>query len=477
MRDYSNYDVVVVGAGLSGSEAALQCAAAGLSVALFEMRPGMPSPAHHGDGAAELVCSNSLKSDDPTSAAGLLKRELFLMDSRLLEVAYRFRVPAGGALAVDRERFSAEITDMLEQEARIDFIREEFTDLGEVAKRVPVIVAAGPLASAGLAESLGSYTGADLFFYDAAAPIVSADSLDTSRVFAASRYGKGAGDDYLNIALDRDEYDRFYNELVSARRVHDKAFEQSDFFNACQPVEEIARKGYDALRYGALKPVGIDDPRTGRWPFALVQLRCETVAKQAYNLVGFQTNLTWPEQKRVFSLLPGMQDAHFERYGVMHRNTFVDAPRVQDMDLSLKAEKNIFLAGQIAGTEGYTEAIASGCLCALNVIRRIQGKGSVVLPSVTALGSLMEYAHSSDTVDYQPMHVNFGIMQPLAEKEKGKRARYKKYALRSLEELYGYLGTLGGTFDVGSLASRYNAIKEEIESVPDEIRKRKDRVQ
>ncbi|MBK5211697.1 MAG: methylenetetrahydrofolate--tRNA-(uracil(54)-C(5))-methyltransferase (FADH(2)-oxidizing) TrmFO [Coriobacteriia bacterium] len=477
MRDYSLYDVVVVGAGLSGSEAALQCAASGLSVALFEMRPSMSSPAHHGDGAAELVCSNSFKSDDPTTAAGLLKRELALMGSRLLEVAYRFRVPAGSALAIDRERFSEEITELLNREDRIDFIREEFTDLQKAAEQTPVIVAAGPLVSEALAKSLGSYTGASLFFYDAAAPIVSAESLDGSRVFAASRYGKGAGDDYLNIALDRDEYDVFYHELISARRVHDKVFEQSDFFNACQPVEEIARKGYDALRYGALKPVGIDDPRTGRWPFALVQLRCETVAKQAYNLVGFQTNLTWPEQKRVFSLLPGMGDARFERYGVMHRNTFVDAPRVQNIDLSLKAEKNIFLAGQIAGTEGYTEAIASGQLCALNVIRRIQGKKSVVLPSVTVLGSLMEYAHSSDTIDYQPMHVNFGIMQPLVEKEKGKRARYKKYALRSMEELYKYLSTLGETFDFASLTSRYNALKEEIESVPDEIRKRKDRVQ
>ena len=439
MIDVSQYDCIIIGAGLAGSQAALTCAKHELKVALFEMRPQKSSPAHHTDKAAELVCSNSLKSDVCINAAGLLKRELTLMGSELLEIARDVSVPAGGALAVDRALFSERVEDLLLASDLIDVIHEEVTSIEEMLVGVPVIVAAGPLCSDELAQSLKPYLGEGLNFYDAAAPIVATSSLDAERVFRASRYEKGEGDDYLNIALNEDEYRIFYDALVSAERVIEKDFEKKDLFNACQPVEEIARKGYDALRYGVMKPVGIDDPRTGRWPFALVQLRAETQTAEAYNLVGFQTNLTWPEQKRVFGLLPGLEHAEFERFGVMHRNTFLNAPLLQDISMSLKEEPKLFFAGQITGTEGYTEAIASGLLCALNVVALLRGKEPVVLPSCSAFGSLMAYAHDETIHNYQPMHVNYGIMEPLSMKVRGKRDRYKQYALRSIKALHKFL--------------------------------------
>lgn len=441
MSRNSHPDVVIVGAGLAGSQAALTCARHGLHVHLYEMRPEKKSPAHHSDYAAELVCSNSLKSDVCINAAGLLKRELTLLGSEVLAQAYHHRVPAGGALAVDREEFSESVDDLLSENPRITRINEEFDTFDKVPDGIPVIIAAGPLCSDKLSEALAPFVGDSMNFYDAAAPIVQADSLDESRVFSASRYGKGEGDDYLNVALDQKEYDVFYNALVNAERVNKKEFEKNDLFNACQPLEEIARKGYDALRYGVMKPVGIDDPRTGRWPFALVQLRTETRHRHAYNLVGFQTNLTWSEQKRVFRLLPGLQNVEFERYGVMHRNTFINAPEMQRIDLSLKNAPLIYLAGQITGTEGYTEAIASGLLAGLNVVARIKGLTPFVLPEETVLGSLMKYAHDETTVDYQPMHVNFGIMTPLENRVRNKRERYKHYALRSMKALEEYKAT------------------------------------
>lgn len=439
MIDISNYDCCVIGAGLAGSQAALTCAKHNLRVALFEMRPQKTSPAHHSDKAAELVCSNSLKSDVCINASGLLKRELALLGSELLECAYKVSVPAGGALAVDRDLFSSCVEELLTSNERIDIIREEVTSLKEFLNKIPVIVAAGPLCSDELAKSLLPYIGESLNFYDAAAPIVETSSLNFDRVFRASRYGKGEGDDYLNIALDETEYQTFYEALISAERVIKKDFEKKDLFNACQPVEEIARKGYDALRYGVMKPVGIDDPRTGRWPFALVQLRAETSAAEAYNLVGFQTNLTWPEQKRVFGLLPGLENAEFERFGVMHRNTFMNAPRIQNINLSLKEIPELFFAGQITGTEGYTEAIASGLVCALNVIAYLKGSEPFIMPSESVFGSLMAYAHDEQTVDYQPMHVNYGIMAPLTMRVRNKRDRYKHYALRSIQSLHDYV--------------------------------------
>lgn len=428
--DGANGSVRVIGAGLAGTEAALQLARRGIRVELCEMRPHAMPAAHHGTDFAELVCSNSFKSDDPATAAGLLKRELELLGSEIMRVARRHAVPAGAALAVDRDEFSRELTALVESEPLITVLRGEVT---EIDPSVTTIVAAGPLASDSLATALSHYTGEGrLYFFDAAAPIVMADSLDPARVFAASRYGKGDGDDYLNIALDRDEYEAFYDALINAERVHSKDFERRELFAACQPVEEVARTGVDAVRYGAMKPVGIDDPRTGRWPYALVQLRAETSSREAYNLVGFQTNLTWGEQARVFRMLPGMENAEFARFGVMHRNTFVDAPRVQETDFSVKGEPWLFLAGQITGTEGYLEAAASGLVAALNVAARMGNAAPFVLPEVSALGSLFAYAHNPETSPYQPMHVNFGIIPPLETRERNKRERYRLYAERAV---------------------------------------------
>ena len=425
--------VRVIGGGLAGTEAALQLARRNIPVELCEMRPESSSPAHHGNDFAELVCSNSFKSDDPATAAGLLKRELELLGSEIMRVARRHAVPAGAALAVDRDAFSAELTAMVDAEPLITVVRGEVTELDP---SVVTIVAAGPLASDKLASELSRYAGDDrLYFFDAAAPIVMADSLDYSRVFAASRYGKGDGDDYLNIALDRDEYEAFYEALIGADRVHSKDIERRELFAACQPVEEVARTGVDAVRYGAMKPVGIDDPRTGRWPYALVQLRAETATREAYNLVGFQTNLTWGEQARVFRMLPGMENAEFARFGVMHRNTFVDAPRVQNADFSVKGQPWLFLAGQITGTEGYLEAAASGLVAALNVVAHTEGSDPFILPETSALGSLFGYAHNPETSPYQPMHVNFGIIPPLETKERNKRERYRLYAERAVAAL------------------------------------------
>ena len=426
--------VGIIGAGLAGSEAALQLAAAGIGVTLFEMRPHVTSPAHEGSRCAELVCSNSFKSDDGATAAGLLKRELEHLGSKLLPFARRCSVDAGAALAVDRVRFSKLVTRAIENEPRIELRREEFVfspDHGFDA----LIIAAGPLASERLTESLSPLLGTHLSFFDAAAPIISADSIDCAQAFFASRYGKGSGKDYLNCALDETQYRAFREALIQADKVVKRDFESKELFCACQPIEEVARTGEDAIRYGALKPVGIDDPRTGRWPYALVQLRAEDRNRQAYNLVGFQTNLTWPEQRRVFRMIPGLEDAEFLRYGVMHRNTFVDAPRLCEDDFSLKRHPYVWLAGQITGTEGYTEAIGSGLYVARNVAARLQGTEPLRLSDKTVLGALFAYATDEATMNYQPMHVNFGLIAPLENRVKNKRDRYAAYAKRSLDEL------------------------------------------
>ncbi|HEY3318644.1 MAG TPA: methylenetetrahydrofolate--tRNA-(uracil(54)-C(5))-methyltransferase (FADH(2)-oxidizing) TrmFO [Coriobacteriia bacterium] len=420
--------VTVVGGGLAGSEAAWQLAERGIRVTLAEMRPVASDPAHQTDRLAELVCSNSLKSDDPSTAAGQLKRELEALGSVVLACARATSVPAGAALAVDRERFAALVTHVIESHPWIALVREEVESVPEG----DVIVATGPLTSDALAESLSALLGSErLAFFDAAAPIVEAASLDRSVVFAASRYGKGSGADYLNAAFGREEYERFIDALVSAERVHAKDFEPRELFQACQPVEEIARTGGDALRFGAMKPVGLTDPRTGERPWAVAQLRAEDAAGAAYNLVGFQTNLTFAEQRRVFRLIPGLASADFLRYGVMHRNTFVDAPRLLAPDLTLRAHPRVALAGQLTGTEGYLEAACGGLLSALGTYARIAGLPPVRLPAASAFGSLLAYATDPDTTPYQPMHVNFGIVPPLDPPVRGKRQRYAAYAERA----------------------------------------------
>ena len=377
--------VTIVGGGLAGSECALSLSRRGVAVRLYEMRPEVSSPAHHTGKFAELVCSNSLKSLREDSAAGLLKHELLYMGSSLLPLALQARVPAGGALAVDRDVFSDLVTSAIEAEPLIEVVHQEVRELPEG----PCVIAAGPLCSDALFQVLSDTIGASsLSFFDAAAPIVDAATIDRSVVFAQSRYGEEGAGDYLNCPMDREEYDRFMTELLGARRVIGKDFEQKDLFSACQPVEEVARTGHDSLRFGALKPVGLTDPRTGRRPWAAVQLRAENAARTAYNLVGFQTNLAWGEQKRVFSLIPGLEHAEFFRYGVMHRNSFVDTPRVLDRTFRLPGT-SIRLAGQITGTEGYTEAIASGLIAALNTYADLRGLPAVDLPRTGAFGSLV----------------------------------------------------------------------------------------
>lgn len=425
--------VTVIGGGLAGCEAAWQLAARGISVRLIEMRPSVMTPAHHTGELGELVCSNSFKSDDPGTAAGLLKRELEALGSLVLGVARETAVPAGGALAVDRHQFSSALTRRVSERPLITVVNEEASSIPDEG---PVIIATGPLTSPALEQSLSALVGDDrLSFFDAAAPVIDAQSLDRSVVFPQSRYDKGGSADYLNAPMDREEYEAFAAALLAADRVVLKEFETKDLFQACQPIEEVARKGFDAPRFGALKPVGLTDPRTGSRPWAVVQLRAENREATAYNLVGFQTNLTFAEQRRVFRMIPGLQNADFLRYGVMHRNTFIDAPRVLDPTLALRCAPRIRLAGQITGTEGYLEAAASGLVAGLNTAADLLDLEPLVLPKTTAFGSLMGYATDPDTCPYQPMHVNFGIVPPLDVRVKGKRERYAEYSARAQRDL------------------------------------------
>lgn len=427
-RDEHMESVTVIGAGLAGSEACWQLAEHGIPVRLIEMRPAVQSPAHHTSDFAELVCSNSLKSDDVATAAGLLKRELEDLGSFVLNVARETRVPAGAALAVNRHAFSSRITEVLSSHPLIEIERREATEV----PAGDVIVAAGPLASERLELALSRLVGADrLAFYDAAAPIVDADTIDRQIAFPASRWGKGEGADYLNCPMNREEYEALVAELVSAQRVHSKDFERRELFHACQPIEEVARSGPGALRFGALKPIGLTDPRTGERPWAVVQLRPETRSGTAYNLVGFQTNLTFGEQQRVFRLIPGLGDAEFLRYGVMHRNSFIDSPRLLTTGFALRTHPRVRIAGQLAGTEGYLEAAATALLAAADVRAARAGVSPLQLPTTSALGALVAYATDPETAPYQPMHVNFGLVPPLAERVRGKQARYAAYSERA----------------------------------------------
>lgn len=436
----------IIGAGLAGSEAALQLAQRGVHVRLFEMRPETETDVHRGGDCAELVCSNSLKSTKPESAAGMLKAELAALGSQLIAAAGRSRVDAGGALAVDRDEFSADVTSMVKENPYIEYRVMCVSDPLDACLGAAdaTILATGPLTSDALAQWLVDKTGSDnLAFFDAAAPVVMADSLDMDVLFRQSRYEQDAPGDYLNAPFDKESYDAFIAQLVAADRVIKRDFETKDLFQACQPIEEIARKGADAPRFGTCKPVGLTDPVTGRRPWAAVQLRAENAQGTAYNLVGFQTNLTFGEQKRVFRMIPGLQNAEFARYGVMHRNTFIQAPRLLDRDLRLRGvDAPVYVAGQLSGTEGYCEAIASGLMCALFVYAQLKGMQAPLLPVETAFGALLDYATDPATQDYQPMHVNFGILKPLDQHIRNKGMRYAAYAERGSRAMEGYVADI-----------------------------------
>ncbi|HOO23189.1 MAG TPA: methylenetetrahydrofolate--tRNA-(uracil(54)-C(5))-methyltransferase (FADH(2)-oxidizing) TrmFO [Clostridia bacterium] len=421
--------VRVIGGGLAGVEAGYQLLKRGIGVELYEMRPSVMTPVHKTGSLAELVCSNSLKSVDENTSQGLLKTELEMLDSLVLRAAKKCRVPAGGALAVDREQFSAEIENELIKFGNLSIIREECDRIEDYS-----IVATGPLTSEKLSEEIKRTLGEDdLHFYDAVAPIVNAESVNMEKAFFAGRYGKG-GDDYINLPLDKDEYYAFVDALINAERVILKDFETREIFNACQPVEEMARKGVDSLRFGPLRPVGIIDPRTDRRPYAVVQLRREDNFNKLYNIVGFQTNLKFPEQKRVFSMIPALGNAEFVRYGVMHRNTYINAPKVLDNTFAMKENKSRFFAGQICGVEGYLESAMSGLFAGVNMARLIQGKELVAPPAATACGSLMRYI-SSPNKDFQPMHVSFSLMDELNEQYRDKAKKKQAYAKRATDEM------------------------------------------
>ncbi|MBE3581569.1 MAG: FADH(2)-oxidizing methylenetetrahydrofolate--tRNA-(uracil(54)-C(5))-methyltransferase TrmFO [Thermoanaerobacteraceae bacterium] len=428
---------MIVGGGLAGSEAAWQAASRGIKVELWEMRPAKTTPAHQTGYLAELVCSNSLRSDELENAAGLLKEEMRQAGSLLMEVAARHRVPAGKALAVDREGFSREVTARIEGHPSIEVIREEVKEIP--AGRV-VIMATGPLTSPALTEALKDLTGEEyLYFYDAAAPIVTADSLDWSKVFRGSRYGGGEGD-YLNCPLSEEEYYTFYQALLRAERHTPHPFEQEIYFEGCMPVEEMARRGPETLRYGPMRPTGLVDPVSGKRPFAVVQLRQDNREGTLYNLVGFQTSLKWGEQERVFRLIPALARAEFVRYGVMHRNTYINAPRLLTPTLQLKGRPEIFLAGQLIGVEGYIESAAMGLVAGINAVRLIKGLEPLDLPLDTAHGALIHYITTADPAHFQPMNINFGLLPPLDRRVRSRRQRNLLLSRRAISSWQKILG-------------------------------------
>lgn len=424
----------MIGAGLAGCEAAWQLAQRGVDVTLCEMKPQKYSPAHSYAGLAELVCSNSLKAMRVESAAGLLKEEMRCLGSLILLCAEQTSVAAGGALAVDRTLFSDLVTGKIRSHPRIRLEEGEVTRLPEEGI---VVVATGPLTAEALSAAIGEKIGhGSLSFFDAAAPIVSAESVDMNKAFAAARYGRGDAD-YINCPMNREEYERFHAALVSAESVELKEFDKRDFrvYEGCMPVEVLARRGEDSIRFGPLKPVGLTDPRTGHRPWAVVQLRRENADGTLYNLVGFQTNLKFPEQKRVFRMIPGLEQAEFIRYGVMHRNTFLDSPRVLDCASRLRSDPRIFFAGQMTGVEGYIESAASGILAGINAGRALEGREPLILPRDTMLGALMHYISDRTVENFQPMGCNMGLLPPLEERIRDKAQRYGAVARRALESL------------------------------------------
>lgn len=424
--------VTVIGAGLAGSEAAWQLAERGIQVTLYEMRPQASSPAHHTEQFAELVCSNSLRAANIENAVGLLKEEMRRMNSLIMTCADATAVPAGGALAVDRHKFSAMVTATLEAHPNVTVVREEVTSIPDEGI---VIIATGPLTAPVLGEKIKALTGSnDFYFYDAAAPIVTAESLNYDKVFAASRYDKGDAD-YLNCPMTKEEYEAFWQALTTAEAVQPKEFEKEIYFEGCMPVEIMAARGIDTLRFGPLKPVGLVDKRTGVESYAVVQLRKENKDATMFNLVGFQTHLKWGEQKRVFQMIPGLEQAEFVRYGVMHRNTYINSPELLNHAFQLKKEPRLFFAGQMTGVEGYLESAASGLMAGLQAMRYGRGEALIDFPKTTAMGGLSHYISAYEGSNFQPMNINFGIMEPWPRKIRKKKEKNALIAARALEEL------------------------------------------
>ncbi|HDR6315299.1 TPA: FADH(2)-oxidizing methylenetetrahydrofolate--tRNA-(uracil(54)-C(5))-methyltransferase TrmFO [Bacillus thuringiensis] len=427
--------VNVIGAGLAGSEAAYQIAKRGVQVKLYEMRPVRQTPAHHTDKFAELVCSNSLRANTLTNAVGVIKEEMRLMDSVIIRAADECSVPAGGALAVDRHEFAAKVTEYVKNHPNVTVMNEEITEIPEG----PTVIATGPLTSPDLAAQLKELTGEDYFyFYDAAAPIVEKDSIDMNKVYLKSRYDKGEAA-YLNCPMMEEEFDRFYEALIAAETVPLKEFEKEIFFEGCMPVEVMASRGRQTLVFGPMKPVGLEDPKTGKTPYAVVQLRQDDAAGTLYNIVGFQTHLKWGPQKEVLQLIPGLENAEIVRYGVMHRNTFINSPNLLRPTYQYKQRDDLFFAGQMTGVEGYVESAASGLLAGINAARLVKGEEPVVLPPVTAMGSMANYITATNAKNFQPMNANFGLFAPLEKKIKRKAERNEAYATRALETIRNFV--------------------------------------
>ena len=447
MKDY----ITVVGGGLAGSEAAYQIAKRGIKVKLYEMKPIKYTEAHSNENLAEVVCSNSFKSNLHTNACGLLKEELRILDSLLIKIADETQVPAGQALAVDRELFSKKVTEQIKNNKLIEIINKEIVDIEMLAKEGIVIIATGPLTSSELAKNISKITGQDkLYFYDAAAPIISKDSIDFNVAFYGDRYEQEKKKDetieewktrlenqnpsYINLPMSKEEYERFCNELINADVVTLHEFEKREIFEGCMPIEVMAKRGIDTLRYGPLKPVGFDNPRTGRRPYAVVQLRQDDMQGKIYNMVGFQTNLKFGEQKRVFGMIPGIESAEFMKYGVMHRNTYINSTKLLDNTYNLKKNSNIFFAGQITGVEGYVESISSGLVSAINACKMYNKEEKIIFPKETMIGALAKYI-STENDKFQPMNANFGIVPELEEKIKDKKQKYKILADISINKI------------------------------------------
>jgi methylenetetrahydrofolate--tRNA-(uracil-5-)-methyltransferase len=436
--DMTEATVNVVGAGLAGSEAAWQLAQRGIKVNLYEMRPVKQTPAHHTDKFAELVCSNSLRANTLTNAVGVLKEEMRILDSVIIGAADACAVPAGGALAVDRHEFAALVTERVKKHPNVTVINEEMTQIPEGT----TVIATGPLTSPALSEQLKALTGEEyLYFYDAAAPIIEKDSIDMDKVYLKSRYDKGEAA-YLNCPMTEEEFDRFYDALITAETVPLKEFEKEIFFEGCMPIEVMAQRGRKTMLFGPLKPVGLEDPKTGKRPYAVVQLRQDDAAGTLYNIVGFQTHLKWGPQKEVLQLIPGLENAEIVRYGVMHRNTFINSPKVLKSTYQFSNRENLFFAGQMTGVEGYVESAASGLIAGINAARLVKGEDPVEFPHETAMGSMARYITTTNAKNFQPMNANFGLFPELPEKIRGKQERNEKHANRALETIQKFVKNL-----------------------------------